>query len=79
LLLQAKRLNGNDVWVLQHCLVEEGYTDVGEVDGWFGPATRKAVIQFQDRMRLDATGTVDAKTWKSLVGPDEEPLNYMGD
>jgi hypothetical protein len=34
--------------------------------GWFGPKTRTAVIAFQVRAKLPATGVVDARTWKAL-------------
>jgi hypothetical protein len=34
--------------------------------GWFGPKTRTAVVAFQVRAKLPATGVVDARTWKAL-------------
>lgn len=37
--------------------------------GRFGEPTRRAVIAFQRAERLDATGTVDAPTWRALVRP----------
>jgi len=43
--------------------------DIG-VDGEFGPQTLQTVLQFQRAHGLDATGQVDAATWKAL-GPLE--------
>jgi len=35
-------------------------------DGVFGPITKKAVIAFQEKHGIDATGVVDAATWAIL-------------
>lgn len=37
-------------------------------DGQFGPVTKKAVIAHQKAKKLEPTGVVDAKTWKSITG-----------
>ncbi len=37
-----------------------------DVDGDFGTATQKAVIELQQKRKLKATGIVDADTWKAL-------------
>jgi D-alanyl-D-alanine carboxypeptidase (penicillin-binding protein 5/6) len=39
--------------------------DIG-VDGDFGPQTLRTVLQFQQANSLEATGQVDAATWKAL-------------
>ncbi|MDQ1723859.1 MAG: peptidoglycan LD-endopeptidase LytH [Frankiaceae bacterium] len=36
-------------------------------DGQFGPMTRRAVVSFQVRHRLPATGVVNAATWNALI------------
>ncbi|MCU1677476.1 MAG: peptidase family [Frankiales bacterium] len=36
-------------------------------DGEFGPITRRAVIAFQSRHRLAATGVVNTATWNALI------------
>ncbi|WP_244190788.1 peptidoglycan-binding domain-containing protein [Streptomyces caeruleatus] len=42
-----------------------GITEVGEVDGDFGPMTHGAVITFQKRAGLDADGSVGPQTRKA--------------
>ncbi|MCX5050540.1 MULTISPECIES: serine/threonine-protein kinase [unclassified Streptomyces] len=63
---------GSQVRELQ-CLLRHlhGITEVGEVDGGFGPLTKAAVVAFQKRAELDADGIVGPKTWQALrQGPD---------
>jgi peptidoglycan hydrolase-like protein with peptidoglycan-binding domain len=38
----------------------------GNTDGYYGPATKDAVAQFQRYLRLNPTGFVDATTWQAL-------------
>ncbi|NML49254.1 protein kinase [Streptomyces sp. R302] len=58
---------GSQVRELQ-CLLRylHGITEVGEVDGDFGPMTHGAVLTFQKRAGLDADGLVDPRTWRAL-------------
>lgn len=37
------------------------------VDGLFGGSTEQAVVEFQEKVRIDATGEIDQKTWKALL------------
>jgi hypothetical protein len=66
--LQAKRMHGDDVWALQRFLVEQAYPEIGEIDGWFGPNTEKAVKRFQNSNHFKADGVVDQKVWDALSG-----------
>lgn len=50
---------------LQQKLSELGY-NVGSVDGFFGPRTESAVIQFQTDKGLDIDGVVGNQTWSAL-------------
>ncbi|KOG24237.1 peptidoglycan-binding domain-containing protein, partial [Streptomyces viridochromogenes] len=63
---------GNQVREVQ-CLLRylHGITEVGEVDGSFGPLTHAAVVTFQKRAGLDADGVVGAGTWRALRKADE--------
>lgn len=61
----GKRLHGQDVQVVQHRLANLGY-EVGEIDGYFGPKTQKAVQQFQTDHHLEVSGVVNYETWETL-------------
>ncbi|WP_282700817.1 protein kinase [Streptomyces sp. CC219B] len=58
---------GTQVRELQ-CLLRylHGITEVGEVDGDFGPMTHGAVVTFQKQAGLDADGIVGPQTWRAL-------------
>lgn len=49
----------------QSVLKQKGF-DVGVIDGIFGPATRKALIAFQQQQGLHATGQMDEGTVAAL-------------
>ena len=57
--------SGNDVKIVQNVLKLNGYY-FGVVDGFFGPMTKVAAIQFQTAKGLPADGIVGAKTWHAL-------------
>ena len=57
--------SGNDVKIVQNVLKLNGYY-FGVVDGFFGPMTKVAVIQFQTNKALPADGIVGARTWHAL-------------
>lgn len=56
---------GERVRALQRDLADLGYA-VGTVDGVFGPATRRALINFQEERRLQTTGEADEPTRAAL-------------
>jgi peptidoglycan hydrolase-like protein with peptidoglycan-binding domain len=58
---------GVAVRALQRLLLHRG-ADI-DVDGSFGPATVKAVKEFQSANGIDADGAVGTKTWSKLVVP----------
>ncbi|MBT3151721.1 protein kinase [Streptomyces sp. CHD11] len=62
---------GSQVRELQ-CLLRylHGVTEVGAVDGDFGPLTHGAVVTFQERAGLDADGMVGPATWRALRRTD---------
>jgi hypothetical protein len=66
--LMKPRMHGDDVWALQRFLVENGYDEVGDIDGWFGPNTEKAVKHFQTDHHLNADGVVTRAVWDALSG-----------
>jgi hypothetical protein len=54
----------DEIRILQQVLVDRGFSV--EVDGVFGPRTREALISFQRREGLQATGQIDARTVTAL-------------
>jgi peptidoglycan hydrolase-like protein with peptidoglycan-binding domain len=50
---------------LQEALLALGYK-IGEPDGIYGGKTRKAVVKFQKKFKLEADGLVGAKTAKKM-------------
>lgn len=67
---------GEDVRILQMNLIALGY-DLGSygADGDFGPATRDALIAFQENARLTPTGIYDKETQERITAA----LNAVGD
>lgn len=65
---------GEKVKQLQEALIQRGYTEVGEADGVYGEATRKAVSSFQNDMDFEVTGLADQDTYIDLFSqPVEAP------
>jgi len=50
---------------LQTTLIQQGF-DIGEVDGRLGPRTERALMEFQKRQGLQATGHIDQRTVEAL-------------
>jgi peptidoglycan hydrolase-like protein with peptidoglycan-binding domain len=57
---------GTDVLLIQHLLRARGATSLAAT-GYFGSATRTAVVSFQQRSGLVASGVVEATTWRKLI------------
>jgi peptidoglycan hydrolase-like protein with peptidoglycan-binding domain len=58
-------LSSDEIRELQITLREKGFYD-GEPDGNFGPQTRQALMTFQQRQGLQASGRLDAQTTAAL-------------
>lgn len=59
---------GADVETLQRQLLHHGFTP-GDVDGQFGPQTRRSLVEFQRAKGLNADGVASPSTWQALNGP----------
>jgi len=57
-------LSVEEIRSMQIALKEKGFNVV--VDGKFGPTTRQALIQFQQRQGLEASGRIDVRTRTAL-------------
>lgn len=58
---------GTDVKALQQALLDAGIRVPGGADGVYGPATRQAVVDFQNARGLAPTGEVDQATSAALT------------
>ncbi len=52
------------------CLLHRAGTEPGEIDGAFGPKTRRAVERMQKRNGLIVNGVIDPPTWQALREAD---------
>jgi hypothetical protein len=66
--LASPPMRGSDVKWTQSRLNAKGASPKLEVDGVFGPKSRKEVIDYQRSHKLEADGIVGPLTWKSLAG-----------
>ncbi len=57
---------GSEVLTLQKRLNQLGYMTADNCTGYFGPITQKAVLAYQRKAGLSATGMADAATLKSV-------------
>ena len=66
---------GEVVTRVQNALKRLGL-DPGKIDGVFGPATERAIMEFQTTHGLVADGVVDQRMWVSLKfkGPVPQPV-----
>lgn len=58
--------SGSNVTLIQEKLTDLGY-NIGTIDGYFGNATKQAIISFQSQHGLDADGVVGQITWDVLL------------
>ncbi len=67
------------VEIAQQVLSDEGY-DV-DIDGYFGPGTQIAVLEYQHDNELYRSGVLDGETWGSMfpINPDLGYVDYDGD
>jgi peptidoglycan hydrolase-like protein with peptidoglycan-binding domain len=61
----AADLSPDEIREVQQVLIDEGFL-TGEVDGVFNARTRQALISFQRRNGIQATGRIDTRTVASL-------------
>jgi peptidoglycan hydrolase-like protein with peptidoglycan-binding domain len=75
--LTQPRMNGNDVMELQNRLVSLGFSDLGTVDGWYGPKTEASVRRSQGLLGVLKTGVVNSDFWQLLASTDAIGANVL--
>lgn len=58
--------SGDAVRRLQRALINQGVSVLGGPDGAYGPATKAAIVRYQKKIGLQATGVVDTATARAL-------------
>jgi peptidoglycan hydrolase-like protein with peptidoglycan-binding domain len=69
-------LNNSQIRELQKILNDKGYS-VGAVDGIIGPKTQQGLRDFQESVKLTATGIPDQQTLQVLA-PDAKTQEFFG-
>ncbi len=67
--LTTPRTHGSQVVQLQKKLLEFGFVELGEADGYFGPKSAEAVKGVQRFFGFVPNGIADPQLWKSLFSP----------
>lgn len=60
------RMYGKDIIKIQEMLLSFGFSEVGTVDGWYGPKTEAAVRKYQEFLGFLPTGIVNKGVWETL-------------
>lgn len=66
--------SGDDVIILQQFLKIYGVYSDGNITGYFGPATEKAVKELQKKEKIEALGIVGPKTRAQIIAFSKEKL-----
>ncbi|QQO08756.1 peptidoglycan-binding domain-containing protein [Breznakiella homolactica] len=76
--LTNHRMYGSDILKLQRKLVEYGFTEIGEIDGYYGPLTANVISKIQFFLGFEPNGKVEKKLWDSLFSePNKELLEKI--
>lgn len=63
----TKGSKGSKVLLVQSMLIKQNILKVTKATDYFGTATEKAVIEFQKRLGMKATGKVDDETYQKML------------
>ena len=73
--LTSPLMYGEDIKAVQNKLNSLGY-NCGTADGYYGNATKNAVISFQSAKGIDTDGVVGPTTWKLLFNSSSNGSDY---
>jgi hypothetical protein len=70
--LQNRRMNGPDVKAIQTRLVALGFSEIGEVDGYYGPVTEGVVKNIQLFLGFESNGKITREFWDAIFDTNYE-------
>ena len=73
--LTAPWQRGADVQAFQAAIARDGFSQVGPIDGIFGPLTEGATRAFQSSRGLGVDGVVGPRTWAAALG-QQAPVTH---
>ena len=72
LTVTSPRMYGEDVKYIQNKLLEMGFSEIGEIDGYYGPKTEAVVKEFQNIVRFNSNGIVSKQEYNFFKNPKSE-------
>lgn len=73
--LKSPPMYGEDIKQLQAYLVDCGFVEIGEIDGYYGPLTANVIKTIQKFWpSFYVTGNVDSRLWASIFNSDNREM-----
>ena len=75
--VRPNRMNGQDVAGLQRRLLNLGFNEIGDADGYYGPMTEQAVKIIQKFSAFEENGRVDRQLWNFVFSNNESIIGFL--
>lgn len=72
--VKKPRMNGEDVKAVQNALLDLGFSEVGEADGYYGPMSEGAVKELKKLIGVSVNGYVDDYVYDFIEAKDKNTL-----
>ena len=71
------RMHGDDVKIVQTKLVELGFTEIGEIDGYYGPKSEGAVKELKSLIGFPVNGYVNESLYAFLETKNSDLIHEV--